>query len=483
MRGEGFLVAVTKDLDIDKQQLRETVLQTIQELGVNAANAITITDIESLPKTSSGKVQRKKLSEWYDTQHKAGTESIDFSTHTPIQKCFCQTLNLHKVQPHDTFVSLGGDSLSYVNLSIRLERCLGYLPQGWEKIPLSELEQLESQQKLQPQRPRFATMETTILLRALAIAGVVFNHAGPDAVYRGGAMLLFLIASLNFARFQGLSLLQGRIFQPISSLLYHLLIPYFVVALAYQTYKGDLQLSTFLLFGNFLPPGDSLTIFPAWFVQVLIQSIILFALLFNIKVVRNLGNFCPWRLGLILLCVAIFTRLLVFSYMWDTDYLYNRVPHMMMWLFILGWSIYFTPMQIIKKVITTLLFLVAILTVAGQKFFSTGTWPSIATWILVGGMLILWLPYVSVPRLLKTVVQTISASTYYIYLTHMTFIHIAQNTMEATIPFFNTRIVSTIIALIGGVLIWFVLQTIQQWFFERRTLNRDDKKFTEQSSI
>ncbi len=38
----------------------------------------------------------------------------------------------------DTFVSLGGDSLSYVEMSIALEEILGVLPRDWHTTPLRE---------------------------------------------------------------------------------------------------------------------------------------------------------------------------------------------------------------------------------------------------------------------------------------------------------------------------------------------------------
>ena len=55
LRGDGFLVAVTPNLTIDKSALRESVLQATQEFGVNAGNSIAIVEIDQLPKTATGK--------------------------------------------------------------------------------------------------------------------------------------------------------------------------------------------------------------------------------------------------------------------------------------------------------------------------------------------------------------------------------------------------------------------------------------------
>ena len=44
------------------------------------------------------------------------------------------------VRDEDSFVSLEGDSLSYVEMSIRVEEVLGHLPPSWHVTPIGELE-------------------------------------------------------------------------------------------------------------------------------------------------------------------------------------------------------------------------------------------------------------------------------------------------------------------------------------------------------
>lgn len=61
-RGESFLVAVTEEIYVQKQQLHKIVSQTLQEFGINASyNAITIIKVKQLPRTASGKIQRHRL--------------------------------------------------------------------------------------------------------------------------------------------------------------------------------------------------------------------------------------------------------------------------------------------------------------------------------------------------------------------------------------------------------------------------------------
>ncbi|EDN68651.1 AMP-dependent synthetase and ligase [Beggiatoa sp. PS] len=455
MRGDGFLVAITQETQLEKQKLHETVLRATQELGVNAANAISIVEVENLPKTASGKVQRRKLTDWYIAQKIVEEPTIDIddtksTTTTPIQQAFYKTLNIrHTLQPEDTFISLGGDSLSYIQVSMALERHIGYLPKNWENFSLRELEALE------PKQQQTSIMESNIVFRALAITGVVVNHSGliPTNYIAGGAMLLFLIAGMNFARFQGEAVLQGRWLQSATSLLQNLLIPYLIIALAFETFKFNYDPAILLLYSNFIGPGTSNMIFPAWFIQVLAQCIILFTLIFSISAVRNLANLSSWKFGLVVLAIAIGLRLFV-PYVWDTDYLYNRVPHMQIWLIALGWCLHFSQSRF-EKLSMTLILLTILAFVLNPE--SSRSW-----WIIGGGMMMLWIPYIPIWKMLKSAIQTISASAYYIYLTHMIFIHIVLRALKIDSPLLN---VTT--ALLGGIVTWIVLQNLLQWVFQK----------------
>jgi hypothetical protein len=376
-------------IEIDRQQLHSEVLRATRELGVNAANAITIIDVDNLPKTATGKIQRKKLAEYYELEYSHQDKPIDtrdprLADSSPIQAIFCKTLNLNQIQPQDTFISLGGDSLSYVEFSIQLERHLGYLPKKWEQMPLKELE------KLVPQRRRNTVLETNILLRALAIIGIVCSQSGLHHL-EGGAYLLLLIAGLNFSRFQGCSLMQGRL-QSILPPLRHLLIPYLILVFAYQFYKQNFDPYILLLAANFQLPElqNSNAIFFVWFIANLVQTVILFSLPFSIRAVRNFANRSPWRFGLISLGIGISTRLL-YPYIWDTSYLYDQVPHMLFWLFAFGWCINFAKSRV-EKIVTTVIGVIIIPSFWGLS--ELRSW-----WVLIGAMMLLWLPYVPIPKI------------------------------------------------------------------------------------
>ncbi|MDX2230528.1 MAG: AMP-binding protein [Leptolyngbyaceae cyanobacterium bins.349] len=448
VRGDGFLVAITKDLNVDRQQLKEAVLQSTQELGVNAGNAIAIVDVESLPKTATGKIKRQQLSKWYiqefiEQEQSTNVANENFKDYSPIQAIFNQVLNLRQVQPQDTFISVGGDSLSYIQFSIQLENHLGYLPKKWEHLTLQQLEELPPQQRLN------SLIEMNTLLRTLAILGVVLTHAGLHL--EGGSLLLLLIAGCNIARFQGCALIQGRLRAIIPSLK-NILIPYFVLTAAYQIWNRKLDFGTLLLVSNFqgIEVQTSNSIFFSWFIANLIQCIILFSLPFSLQPVRNFAKFSPWLFGLAALSVGICTNRLV-PYMWDTSHLYNQVPHMLFWLFALGWCVHFAKSRT-ARLVTTII--AAMVTPVLMGFGGLQLW-----WVLTGTVLLLWLPYVPVLRFVKTPVQKIAAAAYYIYLTDMIFVHFA-NVIGITYP-----VLTAAIALLGGVFTWMMIQALQQFVF------------------
>jgi hypothetical protein len=114
-----------------------------------------------------------------------------------VQALYREILKADEVSDTDTFVSLGGDSLSFVVTSQRLERQLGALPEDWHLLTVAEL---EAGARNRPRGP-LRWMETSIVLRALAIVMVCANHVGLTQVF-GGAHVLLAVAGYSFARFQ-----------------------------------------------------------------------------------------------------------------------------------------------------------------------------------------------------------------------------------------------------------------------------------------
>ena len=161
----------------------------VRQLTQLPPSAVSVVAVEDLPRLASGKVDYAAVS-----QLTAGlTESGDVT----LRDLFSDVLGV-EARDEDSFVSLGGDSLSYIEVSMRLEQRLGFLPADWHTRSIADL--VTGTERATSRRPLTA-VDTTLLLRALAIALVVGGHVGLWHI-PGGAHALFAVAGFNFARFQ-----------------------------------------------------------------------------------------------------------------------------------------------------------------------------------------------------------------------------------------------------------------------------------------
>ncbi|HEX8768788.1 MAG TPA: non-ribosomal peptide synthetase, partial [Jatrophihabitans sp.] len=134
-----------------------------------------------------------------------------------IRAAYAGVLGYHRVEPDASFVDLGGDSLSFVEMAVRLEKLLGRLPLDWPQLSIRELAagcdrgnpgvDQPSDRRAEPDRqppPRtpglpawrarrrrrwVADLDTSLVLRALAILMVVLVHLKITDI-RGGAHVL-----------------------------------------------------------------------------------------------------------------------------------------------------------------------------------------------------------------------------------------------------------------------------------------------------
>ncbi|MGE3292186.1 MAG: AMP-binding protein, partial [Geminicoccaceae bacterium] len=111
--------------------------------------------LEALPRLPSGKIDYPSLRRQLDAQPRTGTAGV--------LDDFRQVFFPQPVHERDSFTTLGGDSLRYLELSMDLERRLGSLPAGWENRSVRELSTLAPQDVL-PGR-----VGTDIVIRVLAI--------------------------------------------------------------------------------------------------------------------------------------------------------------------------------------------------------------------------------------------------------------------------------------------------------------------------
>src|SRR3546814_744159 len=179
-----------------------------------------------------------------------------------IQDIFRETFFPHRIRDSDSFASLGGDSLRYVQLSMGLERVLGHIPARWEHKPIAELSALR-REKLNTQ-----TLGTDLIVRALAILLVVVHHATLWPIPAGAAAMVMLIG-YSLARFQSSALLAGdcpRVLRPLLTVL----APYYLIIAGYAIARGEVPWASVFMVGNFGladPVNHTMVPFLYWLVE------------------------------------------------------------------------------------------------------------------------------------------------------------------------------------------------------------------------
>ncbi|HET9417121.1 MAG TPA: AMP-binding protein, partial [Candidatus Limnocylindria bacterium] len=171
------------------------------------AGSLRVSRVAELPRLPNGKVDRVALKSAATNEQPAAVPSRATDGTAAVRELYASTLARETIADADTFSGLGGDSLSYVEVTLGLEDILGRLPDGWESMSVRDLGALS-----RPSRPalggrrwtelaRMRSIEMGVALRALAILMVVATHIGMLSA-AGGAHVLMAVAGFNFARFR-----------------------------------------------------------------------------------------------------------------------------------------------------------------------------------------------------------------------------------------------------------------------------------------
>jgi len=144
-----------------------------------------------------------------------------------------------------------------------------------------------------------------------------------------------------------------------------------------------------------------------WFLEALVQILIVLTALFSIPAVRRLERRRPFAFALGLLGVALVLRFELVALGDDANRIFR--PHTVVWIFLIGWAVQRarTPAQ--RLLVTG----IALACVPG--FFGE---PEREAIVAVGVVLLAWVTVVPVPRPLNRGVGLIAAASMYIYLTH-----------------------------------------------------------------
>jgi len=321
---------------------------------------------------------------------------------TDLRALYAEILGRSDVTDDSTFVSLGGDSLSYVEISLRLEQALGHLPAGWHTMPIRDLVPADP-----PRFKRGHALDTSIALRAIAIVLVVGTHAQLFTI-RGGAHLLLGIAGFNFARFHLTSAERGERARRLLSTITRIAAASMTwIALACLLAPNDYGLANIFLLNGLLGPDEVGSEWRYWFIEALVAILLVLTVLLSIPLVDKIERRAPFALPLALMTLGLATRFkLVVIDIGGVD---RFTPHVVFWLFALGWAAAKAASGWQRWCVT----LAVVATVPG--FFGA----PLRETIVIGGLLLLvWVPSVRAPGLVSRSAAVLAGSSLYIYLTH-----------------------------------------------------------------
>ncbi|NMH98334.1 AMP-binding protein [Pseudonocardia sp. K10HN5] len=396
---DGLIVAVT---GADAGHVLRTVSA---RLGLPVGCIRTIT-VDELPRLGNGKIDYRTLGE----RARADAGSFAGTTRGPVRALgrlrrarersvravFVRVLGEPDVDGDASFVSLGGDSLSYVEMSVALEDVLGCLPEDWHVLTVTELERAR-------RRRRFGrAMETAVALRAVSIVLVVASHVGALHVL-GGAHLLLALSGYSFARFTLVPVAGWGFPRRIGRSLARIAVPTVLWISWLAATEDHVRLRNIALLNAYLDPG----FWNYWFVESLVQILALAALLFSVPAVRRFEHAHPFGFALTVLAVALVAR----GYGGpgnEFSALFMSL-HLVLWIFALGWLAGRSRTAAQRAVVGALVLVLL------PGFFGD----PVREAIVAGGLLLVLLrPRIVLPRPAPRVLALLAGASLSIYLTH-----------------------------------------------------------------
>jgi acyl-coenzyme A synthetase/AMP-(fatty) acid ligase/peptidoglycan/LPS O-acetylase OafA/YrhL len=397
------------------------------------ARSVRVLVVPELPRLASGKVDLRAVSALAD---EPVAEAPAPASGTDLRKLYAEILERPDVTDDSTFVGLGGDSLSYVEMSVRLEEILGALPLGWHTMPIRQLRAGAAQPE--PSRRR-RTIDTGVALRATAIVLVVGTHAGLFTV-RGGAHLLLALAGFNFARFHLTDIPRRRRIRHLGASVARIAVPaslyLALVAVLDHRYSWQNALLLNEAIGPRMGPQRHY-----WFVETLVYLLVALAAVFAIRQVDRWERRLPFLLPVTLLAAGLTVR---YDLLPVTPFDSFGTPARLFWFFALGWAAAKADAPWQRLLVTA----VGATTVIG--YFGN---PLREAVIIAGLMLLTWVPHLPSLAVVNRGAALLAGSSLYIYLVHWQVYPPLQR---------FSPLLATLAALIAGVVFGVVVGRVTQ---------------------
>ncbi|KAA1428393.1 AMP-binding protein [Nocardioides antri] len=378
----------------------------VEEVATTAAaatglpdHAIAVVPVPAIPRLPNGKVDQASIAGL-----QAPREDVpEVSTTETLTALYAAVLGRHRVTPTDTFAGLGGDSLSYVELSLRLERRLGRLPADWPDRTIAELADLARD----PRRSRSVRLDTGIVLRAAAIVMIVGSHSNLFMLL-GGAHVLLAVAGANFARFHLVGGDRADRRRNLVRSIARIAVPTAIWVAAVCLISGQYGWRNVLLLNDAM--GRHTWHEPEWhfwFIEVLVYLMVGAGVLTAVSRVAAWERRSPYWFAVGVLVAGLVPRFWATASGYDGDLIHSST--FVVWLFAGGWAAARARRTGHRLLLSALL-------VAGVHGFCGD--PVREATIALGLLALIWVPTVRLPRVTVGVVGQVASASLYVYLTH-----------------------------------------------------------------
>ena len=396
--------------------------------------------VDQLPRLANGKLDRAEASNLCTptteprAEPRAGEAASPSSASSPsvsaeqLAALYAQLLGRPDATVDDSFVALGGDSLSFVEVSVRLEARLGDLPADWH---------LRTPQQLASDATRHgrwtAQLDTGVALRAFAIIAIVGTHIGLFEVL-GGAHILLGLAGYSMARFLLDARDDARRGPRILRSAARIAIPCAAWITLLALLSADYTWRNAVLMGTSLGPEEWGPAWHFWFVEALVLYLVVSAALFAIPAVDRFERLHPFVLPGVLVAVGLIVRFGAMPGL--TDPRPSPAPAVyFFWFFALGW-------WAARATSTWQRLLVSAVVLVAVPGYWESIWREVA---VVAGMLVLiWFRALRVPRVSVPALTRLAAASLAIYLTHWVVYP----------PLENTPWLALVVSLAAGVALY-----------------------------
>ncbi|WP_282701071.1 AMP-binding protein [Streptomyces sp. CC219B] len=392
--------------------------------------ALRVRVLAELPRLTSGKPDYEAVRRLTRPEPSAQPEPP--GTDEDLLLLYTEILGRTDVTEDSSFVSLGGDSLCYVEMSLRLEEALGRLPADWHTRTIRDLRTEAAAPTEEPRRGVAGalrswrtrrTLETGIALRAVGIVLIVGSHIQIFDI-KGFAHILLGIAGYNFARFQLTDAARRDRVRRLWRSIARIALPSMVWITGAVLLTDFYDPANAVLLNSLISQGNDRFDWAYWFVEALVYFLVVLAALMAVPLLDRLERRYVFGVPLALMALGLVGR---YDLLGLASQRPQLSPSVVFWLFALGWAAARATTVRQRALLTAVL----LLTVPGLFHDQ----PLRTTLVIAGLSLLIWVPALPSIGPVNALAGLLASSSLYIYLTHYQVYPYLQNDFPLTALF------------------------------------------------